>query len=169
MASNQQSFRRIYELKKRNPQKKLIVLISDISELETFDISPTPRQKEIIKKFWPGPYSLEFFCNPNKFNYLLCGTNSLTFRYPADDLLCKLLRKTGPLLAPSANPEGLEPAQNMLEAQAYFGESVPLYVDSGEKTSGPSTLLSLLSDHIQVVRGNIPSKLKKWTTFKYIQ
>lgn len=155
------AFKEIFTLKKRNPQKKLIVLIADLKDLEIFDIVLTSKQKEIIGKLWPGPYSLELPCFTKKYGYLLCGTHSLSFRCPDNDLLRSLIRETGPLVAPSANPEGRQPAKNIEEAQRYFGELVPLYVDGGEKVSEPSTLLSLLGENIGIIRGSLPLSLQR--------
>ena len=46
--------------------------------------------------------------------------------------LRELLRKTGPLVAPSANIEGHTPAKNISEAMVYFGDRVDYYKDDGE-------------------------------------
>lgn len=143
----------VYELKSRNPEKKCIVLISSLKDLELFGVVLTEKQNETLKLYWPGKFSVELACSSEKFSYLLRGTDSLSFRYPDDKVLCDLLAKTGPLIAPSANPEGLEPATNAEEANSYFGQSKALLVDGGQRNSTPSTLISLLSDSIVVLRG----------------
>lgn len=67
---------------------------------------------------------------------------------PADEGLRELLRQTGPLIAPSANPEGAPPARTISEAEAYFGDGVDIYVDGGEVPLdiNPSRLLRLHKD-----------------------
>src|SRR5204863_149383 len=67
-----------------------------------------------------------------KFEYLHRGTNTLALRLPKDESLQNLLKKTGPLIAPSANVEGLPPAKNITDAKKYFGDGVDLYIDGGE-------------------------------------
>ena len=57
-----------------------------------------------------------------------------------------MLLKTGPLIAPSANPEDLPPAQNILQAKKYFGDSVNVYVDGGEIMGKASRIIKLHKD-----------------------
>ena len=53
---------------------------------------------------------------------------TLAFRAVTTPSLQRLLRRTGPIIAPSANLEGLPPATDLDQAIAYFGEQVALYV-----------------------------------------
>src|SRR5665811_1893127 len=46
-------------------------------------------------------------------------------------------------IAPSANPEGLSPAKDILEAKRYFNDSVDLYVDGGEIFNKASKVIKL--------------------------
>ena len=76
----------------------------------------------------------------------------MAFRLPDKKNLIDLIKKVGPLVAPSANPEDMSPAKNIKEARRYFGEAVDFYVDEGDLVSGPSTLVKILGDNIEVVR-----------------
>ena len=78
--------------------------------------------------------------------YLHRGTRSLAFRVPEKEDLRELLKSTGPLVAPSANPEGLPQSQNIQEARGYFGYTVDYYVDGGEITSKASKIIQLHKD-----------------------
>lgn len=145
---------RIYELRKRAPNKPCIILISDISELEKFSISLTEKQKEVINNYWSFGFaqdehnatSIVLDCPDEKFSYLHRDTKTLAFRLPAQTDLQKLLKKTGPLIAPSANLEGFPPAQNILEAKKYFGNSIDLYVDGGTISGKASKVIRLYKD-----------------------
>jgi L-threonylcarbamoyladenylate synthase len=158
-ALNQTTVLRIYDLKKRAPEKPCIVLIGDISELEKLSIYLSLEQKEILLKYWPGPVSIILDCPLEEFSYLHRGTKTLAIRLPASTVLRKLLLETGPLVAPSANPEGLPPAQNISQAKTYFslpaqaGDSVNMYVDGGEISGKPSKLIKLHKDgQIDILR-----------------
>ena len=85
-------------------------------------------------------------CIDEKFTYLHRGTKTLAFRLPAQKDLQRLLKQTGPLLAPSANIEGLPPAQNISEARKYFGDLVDLYIDGGTVVSKASKVIKLHKD-----------------------
>ena len=63
--------------------------------------------------------------------------DTIAFRRPADEELIRLLRQSGPVLAPSANIQGELPALNIKEAKHYFGDKVDLYVDGGFAANRP--------------------------------
>lgn len=137
---------RIYAIRKRNPNKPCIILIGSISEFEKFSIILSEEQKAKLKEYWPGPVSIILDCEDEKFSYLHRGTKTLAFRVPAQEKLRNLLKQTGPLIAPSANTEGLSPAKNTEEAKKYFGDSIDLYVDGGELVGKASRVIKLHKD-----------------------
>lgn len=152
-ALNEPTVNRIYSIRKRNPNKPCIILIGDIGELEKFSVSLSKIQKEKLKEYWsaeasaladqPEAVSIILDCLEEKFSYLHRGTNTLAFRLPSPQVLQGLLLKVGPLIAPSANPEGLPPAKNIAEAKKYFGDSIDLYVDEGVLTGKASKIIKL--------------------------
>jgi L-threonylcarbamoyladenylate synthase len=153
---SEQVVNRIYEIRKRAPNKPCIILISSIKDLEKFSIILSEKQKEVLEKYWlknTEPLSIILDCLNDKFTYLHRGTNSLAFRLPAQKDLRNLLKETGPLIAPSANPEGLPPALNITEAKKYFGNSVDLYIDGGEIKGKASKVIRLKKDgSVEVLR-----------------
>lgn len=142
-ALNKETVERIYKLRKRNPSKPFIILIGSLEDLGKFDIKLTDKQKEFLKNNWPNSLSVVLECSEQKWEYLHRGTNSLAFRMPKDEKLLDLLKKVGPLVAPSANWEGEKPAESIEEARKYFAEDVDFYEDGGIIDSSPSTLISL--------------------------
>jgi L-threonylcarbamoyladenylate synthase len=71
------------------------------------------------------------------------------------------LKISGPLIAPSANWEGYEPAKNIKEAKKYFGNKV-FYLDRGDLISKPSSLIDLRTKKIQILReGEGIKKIKR--------
>ncbi|MFA6353661.1 MAG: L-threonylcarbamoyladenylate synthase [Candidatus Paceibacterota bacterium] len=140
----------IYALRKRSPNKPCIILIGDINELDKFSITLSEEQKNVIKNF-SLPTSFILDCPLEEFAYLHRGTKTLAFRIPLNEDLRKLLIQTGPLVAPSANPEGLSPAKSIIEAKKYFGDSVDLYIDGGNITNKASKILKLNKDGTVIV------------------
>ncbi|MFA6077072.1 MAG: L-threonylcarbamoyladenylate synthase [Candidatus Paceibacterota bacterium] len=145
---------RIYSIRKRDPKKPCVILIGDIDELEKFSIVLSEKQKAIVQEYWSAlitvggslPVSIVFECSDEKFAYLHRGTQTLAFRLPAEESLRDLLKETGPLIAPSANPEGLSPSENISEARKYFGNLVDLYIDGGEIKGKASKVIKLQKD-----------------------
>jgi len=188
-AFNKKSVEKVYKLRKRNPNKPCIILISSLEDLKKFNIRLTLWQKKILEKLWPGKISVvlsprinadtTLINSDNKNNksnryqrssvldqrssveYLHRGTNSLAFRLPKNKLVLNILKISGPLIAPSANWEGYEPAKNIKEAKKYFGNKV-FYLDRGDLISKPSSLIDLRTKNIQILReGEGIKKIKR--------
>ena len=137
---SREAVEKIYTLKKRDPKKALIVLISSLEDLKIFGVDIKKYEGE-LEKFWPGKVSVILPCNKEEFTYIHRGQNNIAFRVPDKEDLLELLKESGPLVAPSANPEGAVPAKNVEEAKRYFGDSADLYLDGGELNSLPSTII----------------------------
>lgn len=150
-ALNQKTVEKIYKLRKRTLDKPMIILISDIIDLQSFNISLTEKQKKFLQKVWPNPVSVILPMHSEKWKYLHRGTNSLAFRMPKRRQLRDLLKQVGPLVAPSANFEGKKVSQTIDEAKKYFGKKVAFYVDGGKLTTEPSTIIQLSSDGLPTI------------------
>lgn len=133
LAENPHTVDRIYAIKQRNPLKPVIVLLADIIDLKRFGIDINIDLESIVNLYWPGPVSIVIETSDTvDLHHIHKGTGGVAFRIPDNEILRELLRKTGPLVAPSANPEGQEPAKNIKEAMSYFGDLVDFYHDGGE-------------------------------------
>lgn len=164
-AFDKMAVERIYEIKGRDENKPFIVLISKISDLEKFGISSAlisaqssdgRANKRILENVWPGKVSVILPLQKSalkKFEYLHRGTGKLAFRLPRKKTLLAYLRKSGPLVAPSANPQGEKPAETIAEAKKYFGTKVDMYVAGGRLTGSPSTIIEIANDaSVKLVR-----------------
>lgn len=143
---------RIYRLRKRNRRKPFIVLIASRRDLGRFGVRPDRRTAAILSRFWPGPVSIVLPCPSKKFAYLHRGTNAIAFRVPKPARLRALLWRTGPLVAPSANPEAEPPARTIAEARQYFARRADFYADAGKRSSKPSTLIRIANGAIEILR-----------------
>jgi len=151
-AKNKKSVEHVYELRERNLKKPSIILISDIKDLKFFNIKPDQRTREILLRIWPGKVSVILPCVCRECSYLHRGTKSLAFRLPEKADLVRLIKKTGPLIAPSANLEGLLPATTVKEAQDYFEDAVDFYVSGGKLESLPSTIVEIKKGELSIKR-----------------
>lgn len=156
-ALSKKSVKKVYRLRKRSPDKPVIVLIGSIGDLKKFGVALNPIGYKLMAKFWPGPVSIILqIANGKgqiaKFKYLHRGREAVAFRMPANVALRRFLKKTGPLIAPSANFEGEAPATTISEAKKYFGDNVDLYIDAGKLKSKPSTLISIENGKVNILR-----------------
>lgn len=142
-ALNPETVERIYQLRRRSKNKPMIILISSLNDLKKFGIKLSDIQRSFLEQNWPNPLSVVL---------PVTGKNSLAFRMPKDENLLKILRKTGPLVAPSANFEGEKAAENINEAKTYFGKEIDIYLDAGQINSKPSTLVTWEGSSIKILR-----------------
>ncbi|MFA5047646.1 MAG: L-threonylcarbamoyladenylate synthase [Patescibacteria group bacterium] len=152
LATNKKTVQRIYQIKKRQPDKPSIILIGSLADLKLFNIKVDSATQNILKKIWPGQVSVVLPCPSAKWSYLHRGTKTLAFRLPQKKSLREVLVKTGPLIAPSANPEGLSPANNPAEAKKYFSAAVDFYYGRGSLIAPPSTLIKITNGQIEILR-----------------
>lgn len=142
-AFSRTAVQKVYELKQRNPDKACILLIGDESQVIP-GTQWTPGHATLAAKYWPGPVSIIAPVSEEFPSYLSRAETSIAYRLPGHEDLRTLLRRTGPLIAPSANPEGRTPAATVEQAKQYFGEHVDIYVDHGACTDvSPSRLIRL--------------------------
>lgn len=149
-ANDQTAVEKIYQLKDRRTHKPLIHLISDASQ--AFDNATLIAQYS--RKYRDRPTSI-IVESPSAPKYLVRSGTSIGYRIEDRGLLNEIIQQTGPLVAPSANPEGLAPARTIEQAQEYFGDAIDLYVDGGEVSSyvKPSRIISINPDgSVQVLR-----------------
>ena len=161
-ALNEKVVNEIYRLRKRDLDKPFIVLIADRKDLKRFGVAPTAAQEEILRRVWPAfgrptagkseAVSVILPCAEDKFSYLHRGKNTLAFRLPEREDLRRLLREVGPLVAPSANPQGHPVAKNIYEARAYFGHHAGFYKDGGTIAASPSKLIDITDGTEKVLR-----------------
>lgn len=159
-ALNRKAVERIYKLRRRNPRKPMIILISDMRQAtwDKFGVKPDRTTMRILKKLWPGKVSVilrigdKRHATRKRLKYLHRGTKTLAFRLPKPAWLRRFLRKTGPLVAPSANWEGHLPAKTIKEAKKYFGNNAVFYINGGKIISGPSKLIKIEHGKVVILR-----------------
>ena len=151
-ALSKKSVERVYKLRKRSPNKPVIVLIGSLRELKKFGITLSAISYKQLAKLWPGPISVILPGKSKKFSYLHRGKKTIAFRMPGKAALRRFLNKTGPLIAPSANFEGEPPAKTIKEARKYFGDKIDFYIDEGKLKSKSSTIVSIRDGKVRVVR-----------------
>ncbi|RBP66343.1 translation factor SUA5 [Brevibacterium sanguinis] len=111
------------------------------------------RMLALTGRFWPGPLTIIANAQPS-LDWDLGETHgTVAVRMPDDEAALALLSRTGPLAVSSANTTGAPAATTVDEAEAMLGDSVDIYLDGGERTSGlASTIVDLSGDVPRIVR-----------------
>ena len=98
----------IYKIKKREKNKALILMGSEIQQVLSFvDNSAKDDFQKVADKFWPGPLTLIIPISKSKNLNFISNDNSLGIRIPDSCSARSLILKTGPLATSSANISGL--------------------------------------------------------------
>ena len=136
---------RVAELKGRSPNKPLLVLVGERSQLDFFVTSIPSWAVPLLDHFWPGPLTCLFPARSDLPVPLTCGTGTIGVRCPGTPGLRSILRAIGPLTGTSANRVNSPPLSSAQEVQVEFGNEIDLILDSGPSPGGlPSTILSLV-------------------------
>jgi L-threonylcarbamoyladenylate synthase len=150
---------RVRELKGREDNKPILLLVSDREQVERLITTPSETFERVAEKFWPGPLTIVGAAIAGLPEAITSGTGTVGVRLPADEQVRELVRECGGVLtATSANPSGREPARTAREVAEYFPNGLDLIVDGGAVTvTQPSTVLDVLTFPLRVVReGAIP-------------
>lgn len=148
-ALDKQAVERAHKIKRRDKNKPFVILISNTSQLQELGVADVDISR--ISKQWPG--KLTIVCPaPQAPRWLHMGGQTLAIRLPDYPELRELIKKTGPLISTSANIQAGRPAENVAEAQSYFGEGLDFYVDKGTISGEPSTIVRYNSGELDLIR-----------------
>ena len=150
---NPAAVRKIKELKGREDHKPILLLISDIQEIDRFIEDPEPYRK-IAVQHWPAALTLIGRARTKLPTDLTAGTNTIGLRLPDDEDVRALVRVCGgALTATSANPSGSPPAQTAAEVKNYFPTGIDLIVDGGAAVIiEPSTVVDVSGEQPRMIR-----------------
>lgn len=151
------ALQRVLELKKRNPNKGLIIVASDFNQISCFidDSRLNGCCRRLMEKYWPGPYTIVLPAKKGLPELLTGGRDSIAMRVSADDNvknLCRVLN--GAVVSTSCNISGEESLTEYQQVIAAFGEHIDFVIN--RKTGGrksPSTIIDGLTG--KVLRGKI--------------
>ena len=98
----------IYKIKKREKNKALILMGSEISQIFDYvHINARNDFKDIAEKYWPGPLTMVIPINEKKKLKIGASNNTLGIRIPNSLMARSLISETGPLATSSANISGM--------------------------------------------------------------
>lgn len=138
---------KIRKIKGRGESNPFLRIISscDISSFSDF-ILP-----DWVKNLWPGPLTLILPVKKELIQKMGCET--LAVRYPDDPWLVELAQSVGGMVySTSVNRSGVPPMNDFHEIYDEFKSEVELFIDGGNLTGKPSTLLNLAVSPFSVLR-----------------
>jgi len=99
----------IYEFKKRDREKPLILMGSEHKQLVDYVHQSAKEDYEnIASKYWPGALTMVIPASEKQTTILTSNDHTLGLRIPNSCMAQSLMRETGPLLTSSANISGFK-------------------------------------------------------------
>jgi L-threonylcarbamoyladenylate synthase len=157
---NREALAKIRELKGRDDNKPILLLISDMAQLDRFVGEKSSIFGLIASGHWPAPLTLIGPAHPELPTELTAGTNTIGVRLPDDENVRALVRACGGgLTATSANVSGKLPARTVKEVKDYFPTGIDLIIDGGEVTATqPSTVVDVSGAEARLIREGAVSR-----------
>ena len=123
---NEQAILKLLDLKKRSPEKGLILVAASMEQLSSFiDLSQlTEEQINAIQATWPGPVTWIVPVKDGVSPLITGSFNSVAVRVTAHQqvrAICHLFGK--PITSTSANLSGLSPCRNDKEVEEQLGNT----------------------------------------------
>lgn len=153
-ALNEEAVKKIYIAKGRASDNPLIAHIANLEMLDKLVENVGEEEKKLIKKFWPGPFTIVFKKKKIVPDVITGGLDTVAIRMPSNEVARKLIEYSNcPIAAPSANISG-KPSGTMVEdiIEELDGK-VEYVIDGGKVDIGlESTVIRVVSGVAHILR-----------------
>jgi len=156
LPSSEKGVAKIYEIKKREAQKPLILMSNDIENLKPYVKEISENAQELVDKHFPGALTLILEKTEKAPDYMTSGFNTVGIRIPDNGVFKEICESiTGNVLATTSANLSHEPsAKSYEQAVANMGGKADLIIeDYGQSAKGlESTVALVMSDGVKVLR-----------------
>lgn len=142
----------VYQLKKRPRDKAMNLNVADYQTILEFSKEQPSYLKDLFEAFLPGPLTIILKANNKVPAWINSGKSTVGFRLPNHSLTADLIKKTGPLIGPSANISGNESGKEYASILAAFDHEVAGYEDDQAITGQDSTIVDLSGEKAKILR-----------------
>ncbi len=159
-AQNEAALKKIFQVKKREEGKPLLLLIADRSWLKGLVQDISPLAERLMDRFWPGPLTLVFQASPQLSLLLTAGTGKIGVRLSPHPVTQALVQAVGrAITGTSANLSGQPGILTAREVFQSLGESLDAVLDGGKTAGGPgSTVLDVSDPSPRLIREGMISR-----------
>ena len=149
---DQKAYDSLCQVKRRPPEKPFTLMLADVTDVENYaDLNK--QAKALVKAFMPGQFTLITKAKEGLPSWCVSNTGNVGIRIADYDLIRDLIRKTGkPLLVPSANRSGEQPATTTYDVVEIFGEELAAVVEGESISNIPSTIVFVGDKYSDVFR-----------------
>jgi L-threonylcarbamoyladenylate synthase len=154
------ALRKIFQIKEREENKPLLLLVADRTWLPGLVKKIPPVAEQLIERFWPGPLTLVFEASPNLPSILTAHTGQIGLRISSHPVAQALVQAVGrAITATSANVTGQPSASLASEVLQTLGKQVDAILDGGKTAGGlGSTVLDVSGVLPKILRQGVVSR-----------
>ena len=161
-AFNHRAVRRVFEIKRRSPDRPVLVLVDSVDQLKELVARVPAIGYEFIKRFWPGKLTLVFRASRAVPDILTAGTGKIGIRMPGHAVARALVAELDcPITGTSANLSGEPGCHRISDLPDSICRAVGMVLDGGSLAGGAgSTVVDISGDQPIVLReGSVPEAL----------
>ena len=162
-ATNIDVIHKVYEVKKRDYSKPLILMVSGIDMLEKYVLEVNNIEKKLIDRYWPGKLTILFKKNNNVDDLITSGSELVGIRYPDNKELNELMDKLNkPLISTSCNISSKEVITSIDMLEEDISKHVSYVYDGGILSDTSSTIVRVNGGKIEILRdGELSSLIRE--------
>jgi L-threonylcarbamoyladenylate synthase len=160
-ALNERAPQKIFQIKGREENKPLLLLVADRSWVPGLVRKISPLAERLMEKFWPGPLTLVFEASPHLPAILTANTGKVGLRISTHSVARSLVQAVGrAITGTSANLSGQPSVSTAEEVFQALGSSKLDAILDGGKTAGGlgSTVVDVSGISTQVIREGVISR-----------
>ena len=151
-ALNEAAVDHVYALKQRPREKAMNLNISSEADILFYSKNQPPYLSKLIASFLPGPLTIILEANEEVPSWINSGIATVGFRMPAHPKTLELIRKTGPLIGPSANLSGKASGTQCHQILKELDHGVLGLEDDSYLTGQDSTILDISGFKARILR-----------------
>lgn len=151
---NEESVKKIYELKGRDFDKPLAAYFSSVNMVENYILKQDDVFYNICEKYIPGAITIVTKKNDIIPDFVTSYDKTIGIRIPKNKFILDLIERLGiPFVGTSANISNNPSAKNAKEAFEIFKNKIELVLeDDGSNLGMESTVLSVVDKQIKILR-----------------
>ncbi len=149
---NKRAIEKLYQLKGRDRRKPVAFLCPDLSDVSKY-ARVTNFAYRTMKQLAPGPFTFILDSTRLVPDMLMTKQKQVGIRVPDAPLVQKIAAELGhPLVTTSASDLEGNVLLDAKDIKEHLGHGLELILDGGIVQNEPSTVVSLLEDHLEILR-----------------
>jgi tRNA threonylcarbamoyl adenosine modification protein (Sua5/YciO/YrdC/YwlC family) len=142
---NLHAVEQVYQIKTRQKNKPLSLLIASLAQAYELARDTDPLLDKLAERFWPGPLTIIVRAGGKLPLRVTANKGNVALRVPAAAIPRTVVERFGlPITATSANLQGASECSNAACVRDQLGDRIPLIIDGGSTGQAhPTTIVDL--------------------------